>query len=171
MNEVRDLGILIQLINLYTVVYVQFSTVNPLIPVYEYSIGVCPFSIAIECALLSNYVVNNVTIACVRDYSCVQTLLSYGQYTMQQKDFSNWGGGNNFYWGASAPPCPMLATPHEWRSQDGGEGNRASPPPLGLRQFGKIQVENVHIKPIKGKVYNYRVDKIQIFSKTISNFR
>ena len=38
--------------------------------------------------------------------------LSYGKYTVQQNNISNWGG-QNFYWGGGEcpPPCPMLATP------------------------------------------------------------
>ena len=48
---------------------------------------------------------------------------------MQQKDFSNWGGGNNFYWrgGASAPlphagyaPAPQLISILKEKRADAG---------------------------------------------------
>ena len=97
-----ELGIIIQLMNLYTVVYIQFIYSYPLIPfqctVLAFALLLSPWTV-----LLSNYVVNSVTIACVRDYSCVQTLLSYGQYTVQKRDFSNWGGQELLLGGGSAP--------------------------------------------------------------------
>ena len=80
-----------------------------------YSIGVCPFSIAIECALLSNYVVNSVTIKRWHVSGITHAFRHYCLMDSTQcsiKIFLTGGGGKNFYWGwASAPPCPMLATP------------------------------------------------------------
>ena len=54
----------------------------------------------------------------------------------------------------------------QWRSQEGGgPGHLTS---LGLRQFGKLYVKNVHIKPIKGKIVisNYRADKFKYLVKS-----
>ena len=47
------------------------------------------------------------------DITVLWTVQSYGQYTVQQKDFSNWGGGarTSTGGGGECPPCPMLATP------------------------------------------------------------
>ena len=63
--------------------------------------------------LLSSNVVNSVKIACVRDYSCVWTLVSYKQYTVHTTIFLT-GGGQELLLGGQVPPCPMLATPLVW---------------------------------------------------------